>query len=185
MKYIQLLSLLSLFALVYSHVNEHVNNLDDLGDSIVAFNKHENENDIEFESESEQIIHPGMLILFQSKNEPKTKFDRQKLDNHFNELMNFYKIYITDILQNKIKYTYDTIFNGYSIEFNNLDQIFKVLEQSEGISSKEYLTENNELKLNPIIDGLTKALIDYKKEYLDEWDIELITSPDELVSIDD
>lgn len=121
----------------------------------------------------------GCIVIFQPTFDPSTDKQSRELNEHIRVLMDQYTRYIEDVLENKVKYEYDTLFHGLAVEFSNLDKICETIRKSPGV---QYLDIDN----NKFVElQIQKLLQDYKRAELAKYGIDFIYQSDTPVSIAD
>lgn len=121
----------------------------------------------------------GCIVIFQPHYDPTTPQQATEMNDHIRTIMDSYRKYIENDLQNTIKFEYSTLFYGMAVAFDNLCKIHDVISQTVGgeqVDINNYEVMELEIK---------KLFQNYKKAELSKYGIDLVYQSDTPVSIDE
>lgn len=123
----------------------------------------------------------GCIVIFTPHYDPTTPQQVTETNDRIRILMDSYRKYVENELENTVKFEYSTVFYGMAIEFNNLDKIHEMIIQSLSIEVDRLDIDNYELMELEI----KKLFQNYKKDELSKYGIDLVYQSDTPVSIDE
>lgn len=121
----------------------------------------------------------GCIVIFQPHTDPSTPEQTNEMNTHIRSLMNSYRGFVENDLDNTVKFEYSTLFYGLAIEFNNLYKIHDVISQSQQSTTLD-IDDYQQMET-----AIKKLFEDYKKDELAKYDINLVYQSDTLVSVDE
>lgn len=123
----------------------------------------------------------GCIVIFQPHYDPTTPQQASKINGRIRILMDSYRKYVENYLDNTIKFEYSMLFYGMAIEFNNLDKIHEIIVQDRSQGVEKLDIDNFELMELEI----KKLFQNYRKDELNRYGIDLVYQSDTPVSIDE